>query len=129
MDLRLTSTYTRQSAANYDLSATRTTAASDKAWMSLSLCFELATGLNIMLFLRQVFVVVFIGVTCTIAALPQNSNSQRLARGLPPLPPKFGRNRPGYPTQYYNPTPVFGVSLVPNILLGPLTFMYLSHRC
>jgi hypothetical protein len=42
-----------------------------------------------------------------ISAAPAESNAQRLARGLPPLKPRFGRNLPGV-IQIWYPTPVFG---------------------
>ncbi|KAF4569690.1 hypothetical protein EYR40_008669 [Pleurotus pulmonarius] len=38
--------------------------------------------------------------------IPYESNAQRLARGLPPLPPVFRRTLPGY-TSPWKPTPVY----------------------
>jgi|ERR1700722_376914 len=43
----------------------------------------------------------------TVAA-PAESNGERLARGLPPLRPEFGRILPGF-VNTHNPTPAFGL--------------------
>ncbi|KAF7430877.1 hypothetical protein PC9H_006591 [Pleurotus ostreatus] len=46
-------------------------------------------------------------LTSTVSLpIPYESNAQRLARGLPPLPPVFKRTLPGY-TPQWNPTPVY----------------------
>jgi hypothetical protein len=44
-------------------------------------------------------------IAIAVTASPiQESNGQRMARGLPPLPPKLGRNLPGY-VEARDPTP------------------------
>lgn len=52
-----------------------------------------------------------LALVAAAAAIPAPeivTNAERLARRLPPLPPKFGRSLPGYARAVDNPTPAFG---------------------
>jgi hypothetical protein len=46
--------------------------------------------------------------TTSATLVDRDSNAQRLARGLPPRSPKFGRTLPGFVQARDNPTPAFG---------------------
>ncbi|KAG6890330.1 hypothetical protein C0995_009537 [Termitomyces sp. Mi166 len=61
-----------------------------------------------MLFSKTYFVVAVLAVLASLAACgPTETNAQRMARGLPPLPPKFKRTAPGKRNDE-PPTPAWG---------------------
>ncbi|RDB20819.1 hypothetical protein Hypma_012022 [Hypsizygus marmoreus] len=73
-----------------------------------------------MLLGKSSFIIALIALISPAACTPtQETNAQRMARGLPPSPPKFGRNVPGR-IQVRQPTPVWaakrhGVSPLPPV--------------
>ena len=60
--------------------------------------------------MRAIAALVFVFYCSIVAvAVPAESNAQRLARGLPPLRPNFGRTKPGFMQSFDDPTPIFGL--------------------
>ncbi|KAF9497190.1 hypothetical protein BDN71DRAFT_1445265 [Pleurotus eryngii] len=65
------------------------------------------TTTTIMIIDAFLWITFFSLLTSTVSfPIPYRSNAQRLARGLPPLPPVFRRTLPGYTLQW-SPTPVY----------------------